>query len=323
MRKSFKTLMFHGVADQMSEHCLFMPSKNCFVRTEDFEKVIEYCSKRFKILRPGDLNAYFDGTAQDDGIFITVDDGLQYFFDHAIPVLKKYKAPATVFITSDWTNEGIEPAIFSLEYHLYHQLPTKLVIKQNDFCFEKQVDNKTGISAALNELWNRLFEKKISANSIRANEITLNGVLMSDLPADGNPGYWKPASWDTIQKAHAEGTIDIGAHGKTHSPFSWLTADALEKECLQNKEQIKTHLNTAVSVCTFPHGMYDEKTLAVIGKHYKFAFTNRVIAASLETASCISRYNVPFQRPNSIPSLVSYPFAGKVLRKAGAVTGLF
>jgi peptidoglycan/xylan/chitin deacetylase (PgdA/CDA1 family) len=323
MRKSFKTLMFHGVADSLNEHCVFTPSKNCFVRTADFEKAIEYCSKRFKILRPDELGAYFNGTASDDGIFITVDDGLQYFFDNAVPILKKYNAPATVFITSDWTNEGIEPAIFSLEYHLYYQLPAKLEIKRKDFSFEKQVNNKNEISAALTDLWNQLFAKKISANAIRANEIILNGTAMSDLPSEGNPAYWQPASWETIKKVHVEGTIQIGAHGKTHTPFSWLSADELERECIENKEQIAAHLNISVSTCTFPHGMYDETTLSVIDKMYSFGFTNRVLPMEQEMKNCISRYNVPFQRPNSVPSLLSYPFAGKIFRKAGSVSGLF
>lgn len=315
--------MFHGVADDMSEHCVFMPSRNCFVRTEDFEKAIDYCSSRFKILRPGDLDAYFDGTASDDGIFITVDDGLQYFFDHALPVLKKYNAPATVFITSDWTNEGIEPAIFALEYHLYSKLPAKLVVNKNELHFERQVTGKSGINAVLNELWNELFNRKISANSIRANEISLNGVPMNELTDEGNPGYWKPASWETIRAAHLSGIIDIGGHGKTHTPFSWLRADELEQEMAENKKEIQTHLNTEAVVCTFPHGMYDEKTLAVVGKHFTYGFTNRVVPAAVETRTCLSRYNVPFQRPNSIPSLLSYPFAGKILRKTGAVSGWY
>jgi hypothetical protein len=65
------------------------------------------------------------------------------FSTMAVPILKKYGAPATVYITSDWTNEGIEPAIFSLEYHLYYQLPAKLMSSERkDFLFEKQVNNK-------------------------------------------------------------------------------------------------------------------------------------------------------------------------------------
>jgi hypothetical protein len=55
----------------------------------------------------------------------------------------------------------------------------------------------------------------------------------------------------------------------------------------------------------------------------RLGLQNRVTTdVSMKRETCISRYNVPFQRPNSIPSLFSYPLAGKILRKAGSLSGL-
>ncbi len=323
-KKSLYTLMFHGVVDSLSEHCVFAGSRNCFVRTEDFEQAIEYCSNRYKILRQEDLDDYFTGAASEDGIFITVDDGLQNFVDNGIPVLQKYKAPATVFITSDWTNEEKEPAIFSLEYHLFYQLPATLTISRRNFSYKKSIANKKEIPAVLGEIWNDLFAKKISPNSIQANEICINGRSMDSLPPDANPGYWKPASWKSLRNACEEGTIQIGGHGKTHTAWSWLDATELENEFIANTQQIHQHLNISVNTCTFPFGMYDVKTLDVVRKHYAYGFTNRVLPASnTSDRSCLSRYNVPFQRPNNIPSLISYPLTGSILRKIGGMTQLF
>jgi hypothetical protein len=53
---------------------------------------------------------------------------------------------------------------------------------------------------------------------------------MDTLPSGGNPEYWKPASWETLRKACEKGIIEIGGHGKTHTPWSWLNNIELEKE---------------------------------------------------------------------------------------------
>jgi peptidoglycan/xylan/chitin deacetylase (PgdA/CDA1 family) len=316
--------MFHGVIDSLSEHAVFGGSRNCFVRTEDFEHAIEYCSKRYRILKQEDLDTYFNGTASEDGIFISVDDGLQNFVDNGIPILQKYKAPATVFITSDWTNQGKEPAIFSLEYHLFYHLPATITISHGKFLYKQMVDHKKQLPGVLAGIWNNLFAEKISPNGIQAHEITINGRSMDSFPSQDNPAYWKPASWESLRSACQDGIIQIGGHGKTHTPWSWLSANELEKEFIENSEQIRLHLNVPVSTCTFPFGMYDEKTLDTVGKHYTYGFTNRVLANGNKlNLSCMSRYNVPFQKPNNIPSLISYPLIGKILRKVGGMTKLF
>jgi hypothetical protein len=157
---SLYSLMFHGVVDSLSEHCVFAGSRNCFIRTADFEKIIAHCSSHYKILRIKDLSAYFNGTASEDGVFITVDDGLQTFADHGIPVLEKYNAPATVFITSDWTNEGIEPAVFSLEYHLFQQLPATVEIVYKGIVFSKQVNSKKRTACFFYRMLEPFFQSK-------------------------------------------------------------------------------------------------------------------------------------------------------------------
>lgn len=324
MSASFFTLMFHGIVKKKPAHFQYDPNTNCFVRESDFEAVIRYCKKNYKILKLDDLDAYFDGTATQDGVLITFDDGLESLCTLGIPILKKYGATATVFITSDWTAKHSEPAVLSLEYHLYHNIPSQLRISGNGFLYEKAVSSKEEIALVVGEIWDNLFKEKISPLSFTPEHITLNGRLLDSLERADNTGSWQTVPWSALRKACEENIIEIGAHGKTHTPWTWLSNEQLENELSENTRQITEQLGLPVKTCSFPHGLYNSQSLEISGKYFEYGFTNRIVNNGKPAEKYnLSRYNVPYQRPNNVPLLLNYPFLGKVLRKFGKMTGAF
>jgi peptidoglycan/xylan/chitin deacetylase (PgdA/CDA1 family) len=324
MSASFFTLMFHGIVKKKPSHFLYEPSSNCFVRECDFETVIQHCKKKYKMLKLDDLTAYFDGTATQDGILITFDDGLESLCDLGIPILKKYEVPATVFITSEWTIKHLEPAIFALEYHLYNNTPALLNISGNDFLFEKKINTKEEIAIVMGEIWDELFAKKISPLSFTHEQIKLSGSSLAAFTRTDNAGSWQTVPWSELRKACEENIIEIGAHGKTHTPWTWLSNEQLENELAENRRQISEQLGLETRACSFPHGLYSKQSLEISGKHFEYGFANRIVSnGQVIEKFNISRYNVPYQRPNNIQWLIRYPFLGKVLRKFGKVTGTF
>ena len=192
------------------------------------------------------------------------------------------------------------------------------------FSFEKEVQKKRDIPVVMHSIWEDLFDNKISPLSVTDQQITLNGTPLNLLKQETDGGCWKTASWDILRKAVEDGVIEIGAHGQTHTPFNWLTEEQLAEELIENKARIIEKLQIPVTACSFPHGLYNDRTITEMEKYFKYGFTNKSINALGDNERMIiSRYNVPFQRPNSILSLIKYPFAGKVLRKLGSLTGLY
>jgi peptidoglycan/xylan/chitin deacetylase (PgdA/CDA1 family) len=324
MSASFFTLMFHGIVKKKPEHFQYGPNTNCFVRESDFESIIRYCKKKYKILKLNDLSPYFDGTAEQDGVLITFDDGLESLCALGIPILKKYEAPATVFITSDWTTKHEEPAVFSLEYHLYYNMPALLHISGNGFLYERSANSKTEIATIMGEVWDNLFKEKISPLSLRYEHITLNGKTLDTFKRTDHTSSWQTVPWSALRKACEENVIEIGAHGKTHTPWTWLSDEQLENELLENSLQITAQLDRTVKACSFPHGLCNNESLKISGKHFEYGFANQMVNNDKQVEKYhVPRYNVPYQRPNNIPLLIGYPFLGKVFRKFGKVTGAF
>jgi len=88
-------LLYHRVAESENDiHRLSVGPKN-------FEYQLNYLSKKFKIISLERLvNDLKTNKLRRDSIAITFDDGYADNLYNALPILEKYKVPATIFITT-------------------------------------------------------------------------------------------------------------------------------------------------------------------------------------------------------------------------------
>lgn len=71
---------------------------------EDFEAQLKWLQNEgYRALRTGEFQAFVDGreALPPRSVLLTVDDGFATFYEHAFPLLKKYRIPATLFIYTD------------------------------------------------------------------------------------------------------------------------------------------------------------------------------------------------------------------------------
>jgi hypothetical protein len=181
------------------------------------------------------------------------------------------------------------------------------------------VYQKKQIPPVIDAIWNSLFEKKISPVGLAYAAVTIDRRQLE--PAQGS-GHWKPMSWEKLKAAVEEGIIEIGGHGHTHTPFEWLTDAALSTEINTNQQWLQKEIKRVATSCSYPHGKTGRDQWNKVAEHYRYAFANTPIPGNAEPCN-LGRYNVPFQRPNSLASLVRYPKGGKWLRKFGSVSGLY
>lgn len=316
--------MFHGVVEQLPEYSVYGASNDCQLRKNDFERAIKYCTEHFRILQPADLESYYNGTAKEDGILITFDDALSSVCTTAMPILQKYQAPATVFITTDWTNGGVTPAIFALEYALYNNTPATLEISKDEFLFVRNLDGTGEIPAVLDQAWTEMFGNKIAPLLLKDADIKINGKKLDAFGSPGDGDCWKPASWDMLRQIHDTKLITFGAHGRTHAPWTWLTDVQLENELRENCVQIKENLGIEPATCSYPHGLRDERTKQVVQKYFTYAFANNPSGDPVVQGRMnVPRYNVPYQRPNNMSLVIKNNRVGNIIRRIGSKSKLY
>lgn len=92
-------ILYHSVGD---------PGALDSLPVEQFERQVAYLDDRYEIV---DLPAVLEddaGSASTKRIALTFDDGFGNFYRNAVPVLERYDAPATVFVTAGFV-DGAAP----------------------------------------------------------------------------------------------------------------------------------------------------------------------------------------------------------------------
>jgi peptidoglycan/xylan/chitin deacetylase (PgdA/CDA1 family) len=90
-RKEAAVLMYHSIAD--SDWFFSVPPR-------DFEHQMRYLKENFNPVKLRDVAEFVRGERElpPRSVAITFDDGYEDFYTNALPILEKYKIPATLFV---------------------------------------------------------------------------------------------------------------------------------------------------------------------------------------------------------------------------------
>ena len=94
-------LMYHFFYDNVK----YSKRDNNWLKAEDFEAQLKYMTENdFYFPTWDEVSNYIDGKIKlpSKSVVLTVDDGDDSFFDVAVPLLQKYKVPATSFVITAW-----------------------------------------------------------------------------------------------------------------------------------------------------------------------------------------------------------------------------
>ena len=109
-RNSLRILCYHGTS--MRDESAFRPQ--LFIGHEAFERRLAYLAQTgFPILSLDEgVERLRNRTLPSNAIVITIDDGFYSTFKHAVPALKKYGFPATIYVTTYYSQK--EAPVFRL-----------------------------------------------------------------------------------------------------------------------------------------------------------------------------------------------------------------
>lgn len=299
-------LMFHGVVDKMPEYSIFEESRNCFVTTKDFENIIKYCSSNFRILNQSEIDDFVNSNPETDAIFITFDDGLESVFTKALPILQKYNTPATVFVTTGWVDSKNSPSIFNIEKIVFENIPIRLNVKKFNFSKTYLFSKKKDINKNFKLIWKELFQNNISPLSLDDSNFEFDTIRLNKNPRITND-LWKPATWTQIKSAVNSNLIELGTHGVTHIPWSWLNNIELETELKISLNTIHKNTGYNCKTASFPHGMYKLDNLDVLNNKLSHYFANNMKLISKDD-KLLGRLLIPYDSPNSIKALVDFKY---------------
>lgn len=254
VRNKDAILLFHSVLDNERADINIRNTS-----TATFEKIISYLSKYFSVVSLSELVSVPGNRPR---IAITFDDGLINNLRYAVPVLEKYAAPATIFITTTYLRgESILwPDRWSL---LSYRL-------RDDIVF----DNQTYRKSAHNTFRNKKTGEKLTDVFLRTNP----EVRESFFKSIGNQLNYNPADdrefedmsrimkGEEIRLLSQSPVISIGSHCVSHENLLLLSSAEVLKELTESKRYLEQVQPKTIDSIAFPFGLYNKNIMELAEK---------------------------------------------------------
>jgi peptidoglycan/xylan/chitin deacetylase (PgdA/CDA1 family) len=204
---------------------------------------------------------------------ITIDDGYRDAYEIAFPILRKYGAPATVFVVTEFV-EGTT--------WLWTDKPRYLIELAAQRAFEIEIGEKElrlelngGASRAMAA---HAVNAALKPLSEEARDATIERLAF-DLrvkPPERPPAEYGAITWRQAREM-ADAGVEIGSHTLTHPILTRLSDDRLREEVGRSRDRIQDALGREVETFCYPNGDYDPRAqLEVARAGYRCAVTTEV-----------------------------------------------
>ena len=265
-RSGICILGLHRVLDPEAERRT-NSQESIMLRETTFAKMLEFLSRRFCIVS---LESFLtDGdTAVDSSktcCILTFDDGWVDNYRTAYPWLKKYEAPATIFLATGWIGTGEGSWVEELR-SLWKDSARRGEVRSALRWASREQDQEEEIEETIEHLKHMPAEQRLR-------------VMSALLKAHGNGNRSQEIdrmmTWHEVEEMNRDG-IEFGSHTVTHSLLSFENDEMVDRELQESREVLEEKLHKKVRAFDYPNGDYDDQVKKKVKEAgYECAFTTR------------------------------------------------
>jgi peptidoglycan/xylan/chitin deacetylase (PgdA/CDA1 family) len=222
-----------------------------------FSEQLEYLSAHYTLVPLSQMTMRLTGSQPIPSRMaaITIDDGYQDAYDIAFPLLRKYRAPATVFVVSDFVEGRIWLWTDKARYLTERATVGQQTVTIANHSVEIDLSRTTTRVAAARKINAAL--KTLPEEARDAALARLAGELNVPLP-EQPPAEFGSIRWEQAREMAANG-VEIGSHTATHPILPRLSDERLRQEMRQSKDHIETELRRKVETFCYPNGDSDSR----------------------------------------------------------------
>lgn len=265
-------LSYHRIADLECDPQLISVTPENFsqqmaVLAEEHELLT--CADLFGVMRSGQRLPH-------RAVVVTIDDGYVDTVTHALPILRQYGVPATVFLSSSLIDGDREFWWDELERILLAPgiLPENIALDADDASFTWSLTSEnrwTEATAARWTAWNVTQPPPTARhelfNALHDYIRPLTGAgretALTQLRAAANMHpevrpHNRVMTGSQVRELDASGIIEIGAHTRTHQALSARTADEQRDEIHGDRAALEALVGHGIRSFCYPHGGRDK-----------------------------------------------------------------
>lgn len=245
VNSSASVLMYHRILPKKQ---LINNYSGIIVSVENFEKQIVWLKKYKTIISLDELLNIKSVEELKNKVILTFDDGYLDNLTYALPILEKYSAPATVYITNRFLHGDATMWWEELNYILQNRKNLEFNFQGVDYCFK--ADSPKSIDSTY---------KKLRALFVSLDYKDQN-ILLSTLRGNNPIMNFKSEVLDiqNLKKLASSSLITIGSHTVNHLVLKQQNADMSFSEIAHSVSDLESILNKKIEHFAYPFGSPNE-----------------------------------------------------------------
>ena len=247
-KKDLRILCYHGLSvfDEMSTH------SDIFMTKEKFEK-------RMKIIRARKVNVMplttaldklSKGEIRDVSTVVTFDDGFRDNYTIALPILEKYKIPATLYVATYYVDHQGPVFRLMLQWMMRRTLKTSVIFPGIDKSFPLTTPEERHSAFEVAKVWG---EKELNHEQRTDFLARLAPLLDAPYTEALEHKMFHFLSNDELKSMSDRG-VDIELHTHRHAVCNEKID--LKKEIRDNQESLLRHIGRTPTHFCYPSGVW-------------------------------------------------------------------
>lgn len=239
-----------------------------------FERQIRHLSENYNIVPVTEIaDRIIKGKNLKGLVGLTFDDGFKDNYTHAYPILKKYNAPATIFLISECIETGNAPWFLLFRQAFLNTVKLECDLQLGHQLFSFSLKNIKERKIASDQVMSFLQKSK---NHERLEYLDIIYDVLEPFDSDELSNIM--LNWDQVLEMSNNG-VRFGAHTHTHPVLSSLSVKDAEKEITKSKAIIENRIGTIVNEFAYPVGKkihYSKELFPVLKKNgFKYSVTTQ------------------------------------------------
>ena len=274
------------------------------LRPERFDAQLAYLARTYEIISLETLLECFE-TGQpvpERSVVLTFDDGFYDNYEHALPILEKHRAPATVFVVTDSLETGDVPWPQRLGHLLQHAPEARLHddLVGGEMPLATEAERRAVYGTLLETIKSFPLERRLAA-------LDRLGVKLKTPRYEGGM-----IDWEIAREMTARG-VSIGAHTVTHPWLARIPKAEARREMEGSRDAVRQRLSVDRPTFCFPGGSVNRDLLALVPElGFRSSFVKdrsiRFNRPGRVTPHTISRLGLPYAPAHHLEAEIDGPF---------------